>query len=74
MDRALRALSVSGNSKEFEDSLRRLTKEDMRQLLDKLPADRKADPKTFYRIVKTVGGLNSQSTLVKGFIDPDDGN
>ena len=43
----------------------------MQQLIEKLPEDRKNCPKTFFKIVKAVGRLNSQTSLVKGFTNKD---
>ena len=62
--RALKAERESQTPEEFAKAVERIREEDFSVMLDKLPKQRRSDPKTFYKIVKAVGGVTKSQVLV----------
>ena len=62
--RALKALEENIAPQEFADKVKGMEKEEFDTLLDELPEEMKTNPKSFFKLVKAVGGISKAGVLV----------
>ena len=65
----MKAIEDQSDASNFEETVRRLSKEDWQELLKQLPEDRVHNPKVFYKMAKLVSKLHKNTAIVKGFVE-----
>ena len=68
MKKALKALEENIAPEEFAEKIRGMEKEEFDTLLEELPEEMKTNPKSFFKLVKAVGGISKAGVLVKEII------
>jgi hypothetical protein len=66
--KALKALEENIAPEEFAEKIRGMEKEEFDTLLEELPEEMKTNPKSFFKLVKAVGGISKAGVLVKEII------
>ena len=65
---ALKALEANIAPEAFAEKIRGIEKEEFDTLLNSLPEEMKTNPKSFFKLVKAIGGVSKAGVLVNEII------